>query len=267
MPLRGVSTTLAKPIPKKKSRSKFQQQPRVRREQGWQAIGFDTSHSSLAAAIVGFDAVLGKKKGPKFAMLRWSREDDYYLRLLEASKAHELIFDLQAEVGFSPPLDRIFIAQEEPWPPHGGFTGRGVSMTLKQQAEISGAFLAGLLRYGYQNIWQIRNDQWRKLIADDLGVTIHFSKWRSTDLALRFNCKPADSGKFRAKEWALDGFFDGFPDEIPDWNDLINSKDGKIPRPEGSVAKAVQPDDRYDSLAILAWLLGELEEGHLTEEE
>ena len=223
--------------------------------------------SSIAVAGVGWDAVVGKKKGPKFGMLRWSKEDDYFLRLTEASKAYDLIHDLQGALGFSPPLDKIFIAQEEPFPPHGSFTGRMASSTLKQQAEISGAFLAGLLRYGFQNVWQIGNHQWRQLVANDLGVTIHFSKWRDPDLALRFNCTPKNSGKFRAKQWALENFWAQFPEEIPDFPDIIESKDGKIPRPEKSKAKAVQPDDRYDALAIMTWMVDEMNTNKLNEED
>ena len=109
------------------------------------------------------------------------------------------------------------------------------------------------MRYGFENIVQINSMRWRKMIADDLGITTHFTKWRSGDLATRFNCRPDASGKFRAKEWALDGDF-RLPDEIPDWPDIVKHR-RKRPRQEGSTAKAEQPDDRYDALAIMfVWL-------------
>jgi hypothetical protein len=164
--------------------------------------------------------------------------------------SHQIIWELQGHLIMPMlELEEIFIVQEEPWPPHGSFTGKGISQTLKQQAEISGAFLGGLIRWGYTNIAQISSTRWRMVVAEDLGITIHHTKWRSPELALKYNCKPADSGKFRAKQWAMGA---KFPNEIPDFPDIIERPGGKIPRPEGSKAKAVQPADEYDALAI-AW--------------
>jgi hypothetical protein len=168
----------------------------------------------------------------------------------------------------TPEIDEIFIAQEEPFPAHGGFTGRGHSQTLKQQAEISGAFLGGLIRYGYAQVFQIGNHQWRGIIARDLTeltgeeITTHHTKWRSPELAAIYNCKPTDSGKFRSKQWALDVVNPQCGGRVEDWPDIIStSKHGKIPRPENSKAKAIQPDDRYDALAIMQWMVEELERG------
>ena len=166
--------------------------------------------------------------------------------------------DLTAELKFFGELSNVFIAVEEPWPL--GMVGRTQSNALKQQAEISGAFLGGLLRYGYKNIFQIPANSWRKVVADDLGITIHHSKWKDPMLCERYNCKPADSGKFRAKQWALECFSTGDA-RVPDWPDIINSAKGKIPRPEGSRAKAVQPDDRYDGLAVMQWVRDEFYRG------
>jgi len=218
--------------------------------------------SSLAGAAVGYDNTLGKLHGPVFVMKRWDKNFHYFERLKDAAKSHDLIHDLIGQLGMTPEIDEIFIAQEEPFPAHGAFTGRGHSSTLKQQAEISGAFLGGLIRYGYTQVFQIGNHQWRGIVARDLGITIHHSKWRSPELALEYNCKPADSGKFRSKQWAHPEFqiFERFPEGIPDWPDIITtSKHGKIPRPENTKAKAIQPDDRYDALAIMQWMVEELE--------
>lgn len=262
--------------PKKKISAKIKPSPRVRkkhrratRSQTWVACGFDTSMSSLAGAAVGYDNSLGKLLGPVFTMRRWPKDTHYFTRLKDSARAPDLVHELIGQLGMTPEIDEIFIAQEEPFPPHGAFTGRGHTQTLKQQAEISGAFLGGLVRYGYAQIFQIGNHQWRQVVARDLTawtdeeVTIHHSKWRSSLLCELFNCKPADSGKFRSKQWALDRYGDHALWEIvPDWPDIIeSSKLGKIPRPEGSKAKATQPDDRYDALAIMQWMVEELERG------
>jgi hypothetical protein len=253
--------------PKKKIRPKIPPKPRARKKhpratrvQTWVACGFDTSMSSLAGAAVGYDNTLGKLRGPVFTERRWQKGTHYFDRLKDAAKSHDLVHELIAQLGITPEQDEIFIAQEEPWPM--GMTKRLQSGFLKQQAEISGAFLGGLIRYGYSQVFQIGNHQWRQIIARDLGITIHFSKWQDPKLAGVYNCKPGDTGKFRAKQWAMLNNRIQPQTEVPDWPDIIeSSKDGKIPRPEGSKAKAVQPDDRYDALAIMQWMVEELERG------
>ena len=203
--------------------------------------GFDTSMRSIAGAAIGYDGILRKKLGPEFVMLRWNKEDHYFDRLLEAAKSFELVLDLQAAL--SPLIvdnHKVYIAQEEPWP--FGMVGKSQSIALKQQAEISGAFLGSLVRYGYNNIYQINNTKWRQIVAEDLGISIHYSKWNVDG-----------KGKWRSKEWSLKNF------EVPDWPDLIETKkEGLIPRPENSKARAKQPDDRYDALAIMEWMRLEL---------
>jgi hypothetical protein len=261
---------LGKPIPPRKkhpkipakssvSEAKGKALPKIpgKPPRGWMLAGFDTSMSSLAGAAIAYDGITKKLKGPVFVMRRWSKEDHYFDRLKMAAMAHELISDLQTELVLTMGPEEIHIAQEEPFPLTGGFTQKGNSGWLKQQAEISGAFLGGLLRYGYTNLWQMSSMDWRQMIANDLGITTHHTKWRSTDLVQQFNCNFKDSGKFRSKQWAHPEFqiFKDFPDGIPDWPDIIETtKLGKIPRPEGSKARSVQPDDRYDALAIL-WTL------------
>lgn len=239
--------------PKKKHPKKKLPQPRELRNRGWAVLGFDISMSSLAAAGIGYDATLKKFKGPEFVYLRWEKEDEYFDRLKEAAQGELWVGAILEQLGLILGMDEVFIAQEEPWPL--GMIRGGLSAYLKQQAEISGAFLSGLVKWGYTNVSQMNSIRWRQMVAQDLGITTHHTKWKSPELALQYNCAPKDSGKFRAKEWATSergyAFMGAFENEIPDWPDIIHSKDGNKPRPEGSTAKAIQPDDRYDSLAVM----------------
>lgn len=221
-----------------------------RPDKGWMVVGFDTSLSALSACAIAYDKILNQYKGPVFQTLRWDTSVEYFERIKDSSKSHELVLDLLMKLSLTLSNDEIWIAQEEPWP-MGMITGK-TSGHLKQQAEISGAFLAGLVRWGYPNIAQMNTTHWRQVVAKDLGITIHHTKWRSGELALKYNCLPKDSGKFRSKQWAR-GFPKGeFPNLIPDFPDIIHTRAGNTPRPEGSVAKAIQPADEYDALAI-AW--------------
>lgn len=259
-----------RPMAKAKSKLKLPE-PREVREKGWMICGFDVSMSSIAGAAFGYDKALDKKVGPKFFMKRWQKDDHYFDRLRDAAKAHECVLELQSGLGLILETHEVYIAQEEPFPPHGSFTKQGASRSLKQQAEISGAFLGGLLRYGYQELWQMGNQAWRKVIADMLSengreITTHYTKWRDPALCEIYNCKPADTGKFRSKQWAFDQFGIspvlaqmGWHEEIPDWPDIIRSSNGHLPRPENSRAKAFQPDDRYDALAIMWALTADME--------
>jgi hypothetical protein len=248
---------VSKPIPVRKKLPVMATAPDAH---SWAAVGFDISMSNIWAAAFGWDNVLKKYKGPVFAGFRWERNTHYFERLRDAVTAAELVWDTTSTLGMFLETDQIYIAQEEPFPPHSGFLKRAVGTAIKQQAEISGAFLGGLLKAKYTQIYQMGNTEWRKLVADEISeatgedVTIHFSKFRSPALAERYNCNINNSGKFRAKQWALDvlapwvGQTTG--NEIPDWPDIISSKHGNIPRPETSRAKAIQPDDRYDALAV-----------------
>jgi hypothetical protein len=203
--------------------------------------------SSLAVAAVAYDSTLQKSLGPAFAIRRWVKEDHYFDRLLDCARSHELILDVQGDLRTTIEASDIYIAIEEPWPL--GMAGRGKfqSSALKQQAEISGAVMAGLIRYGFRNIYQIHNTWWRKLVAEGLGITIGHRQWNHDG-----------RGKWRAKEWALlnpgYAFMHVFDREVPDFPDLILTSRGKIPRPDESHANPVQPDDRYDALAMAVWL-------------
>lgn len=258
---------------------KFQQKSRVRKKhrplapvpeeisRGWMVAGFDLSLSSIAGAAIAYDARTKRFKGPAFVAEFWTPEDDYFDRLLRCGTGHDFILDLMAELKVVLPYKDVVIAVEEPFPSHGGFTKRGISTTLKQQAELSGAFLSSLIRWKFPNVMQISNQEWRSHIAHEISeetgedVTTYPKKWQSGKLATRFNCTPKDSGKFRSQQWAQDVFEPWIVqqggNEIPDYPPMIhNSKKGegsKKPRPADSKAKAFQPDDRFDGLAIMEY--------------
>ena len=238
-------------VPRKKSRANRISIADPRPDKGWIVCGFDVSMSCIAGAAIAYDAIIRKFKGPVFVEVRWTKQDEYFDRLKVAAKSHELIFDIIGQFHLSLPLEKIFIAQEEPWP--FGLVRGGESGWLKQQAEISGAFLGGLVRYGYENVSQMNTIRWRTVVANDLGITTHHSKWKDPTLCAVYNCIPKDAGKFRTKQWALAYSKNGnyWNEEVPLWPDIIKSQNlGNIPRPKNSRAKAHQPDDRYDALAI-----------------
>ena len=224
----------------------------------WMVCGFDISLASIAGAAYAWDGTLKKFHGPVFVMKSWPPNTHYFEKLHDLVRAHEFIHDLQIEMKLVAEPDEIYIAVEEPFPV--GMVKRLESQSIKQQAEFSGAFLGGLLRYGYQNIFQISWQNWAQKIASDLGISIHWSKWNYTMPNKNpFPLAPSDkgSGKWRVKEWALK--CSPWKKEIPDWDDLIqHNKRGKIPRPKESRARAAQPDDRYDALGIMYWMLHEL---------
>lgn len=258
---------MAKPIPKR--RPKFQRKAiakgKVKKVSKAPSliIGIDISMSSIAMAGLSYDTTLNEIRGPAFSMWRWPQGTHYFDRISDCAHPENYIWDVMSELKCgNVELQNIHIAVEEPWPL--GMVGKAQSGYLKQQAEISGALLAGLLRYGYRNIFQIPANYWRKLVADELGITMHHSKWKAQDLGWGmddpcgfFNCKPNDLGKFRSKSWALGTY----GREVPDWPEIIESKQGKIPRPEDSRAKAIQCDDRYDALAIMEWVHREWKAG------
>ena len=232
----------------------------------WLCCGFDVSMSSIAGAAIGYDGTLRKMVGPVTTIKRWTKEDDYYKRMVEASKAADFIHDLQRQLKTVVESECIYIAIEEPWA--FGQVKSGFSNALKQQAQISGSFMGGLLRYGYLNLFEINNQSWRKLVADDLSeflgedITTHYTKWKDPKLCKRFHTAPTNTGKFRAKQWVEDikNPRDGW--NIPDFTDLIStSKDGLIPRPDTSKAMAVQSDDRYEALPMMEWMVREMKRG------
>lgn len=246
-----------KPVAKAKANFKLGKLPPKSGENTRVWIGADLSLHSLALAGLGYDEILDKWVGPNFIMVSWNKDDHYFSRLAELAKCHTLVIDLLTEMKMLPTSSKIFIAQEEPWPFGMANRGKGQSQTLKQQAEMSGAFLAGLLNYGYTNIYQIHNTWWRKIVADDLGITTHYTKWGK-----------GLEGKMRPKEWAL-GVWEGsskyeiFPETVPVWPDMILRDGARIPMPENSKAKPTQPDDRYQALPMALWVMRE-EQGENT---
>lgn len=198
-------------------------------------IGIDTSMSSIAGAAVLFDGLLDKMNGPALHSVRWNNGEHYFQRMEEAAKAQNFIHSLMSELGFCQNIEDVYIAIEEPWPM--GMVKRMQSAYIKQQAQMHGAFLGGLLRYGYQNIFEVNSQRWKSTVASEMDMKLNkeFNKWS-------------------VKQWAMDSW------GAPDLPDLIQGKNGKMPRPESSRAKAIQPDDRYDALGILSWMLDLVQE-------
>lgn len=204
-----------------------------RHDKSWVALGWDTSMTSVACVGTGYDCVLDKMVGPAFAEIRWMPEDDYFPRLGQASKAHDVALQVIGELGIPIPNTRVFQAFEEPVP-YGMIKKAGMSGWIKQQCEVAGAVKGSLFRYGFLNMSEINNSQWRKVLRAE-GVVL----------------PKGPAAKWEVKKWAIQAF------GLPDLPDLVKSKSGaKIPRPEsgyGAKAKPVQPNDVYDAAAVCAW--------------
>lgn len=217
----------------------------VKKKSAWRTtvavLGIDISMSSIAGAAVGYDSVLKRWIDPVCTISRWSSDTDYFDRLKDAATADRHIHSLIYRLGISPQLHEIYIAVEEPWP--FSLAKRAESGWLKQQAQISGAFLGGLVRYGYRNVYEVNSIHWRGVVADYLGITTHYSSWGK-----------GLEGKMRAKEFGQKKWGLEFPD-------LIRTKNGLADKPETSRAKPVQPADQYDALAICEWMRQEVRRG------
>lgn len=212
----------------------------------WMCCGFDISLSSIAGAGIAFTSTR-KLVPPQTVMRRYEVEEDYFIRMETAARAYNFIHDLQTALKISVEPENVFIAVEEPWA--FGTARMGVSQSMKQQAQITGSFMGGLLRYGFQNVHEINNVFWRQLVANDLGITIHKSKW-----------SPNGEGKFRAKQWVLERKNEeGW--NIPEFPDLIKRDGRAMPKPEDSRAKPFQSDDRYEALAMMEWMRFEIKKG------
>lgn len=224
--------------------------------ESWAAVGVDTSLTSIAACAIGFDARTNKMVGPVTGEIRWTPEVDYFERLRQAARGENLILDLLRVLWVVSP-ERVFIALEEPV--HYGAIQRGIASFAKQQIQVNGAFVGALARYGFKNIVEINNSQWKKTIRKDgFEFEVVPRKASSTE---KNRIKTAN--KFVVKEWAIKYL------GLPEFPDLVASKSGaKIPRPEsgfGANAKAVQADDRYDSAAVMSWMVDHLEENGVIE--
>lgn len=240
-----VGVEIRRPVAKKKKRREIQPT--------WAAFGFDISTYSIAVAGIAWDKVLGKFIGPETATIRWTKGTHWYTRMVEANRPEILMHELFNKLKITPDLHEVFIAVEEPWPP--GMEKRGHSQTLKQQAQISGALMGGLLRWGWTQLYEIHNTWWRGIVAEDLGISISSN---SKDVNWRWNPeRNSNVGKYRSQQWVEEIHPDWVPEPFPDL--ITSGKHGLIPRPEKSKAKGVQPDDRYDALPIMQWMVNEIE--------
>ena len=224
--------------------------PAGRHDKSWAALGWDTSLTSVACVGSGYDAVLDKRVGPAYAELRWMPEDDYFFRLGDAAKSFDLALSVLGDLGMPLPLERVFMAVEEPVP--YGMFAKGMSGWLKQQCEVAGAVKGSLVRYGFLNLSEINNSQWHATLRTD-GVEFEVIK---RDWSTHAKTEAKLRNKFAIKPWAINAF------GLPDLPDLVKSKSSaKIPRPEsgyGAKAKAVQPSDIYDAAAVCAWMCDNL---------
>jgi hypothetical protein len=234
---KGKLKKKSRPIAKGKSKSKF-------KKASWMAVGIDTSTTALAAAAFAYDGTLKKEIGPVATVHRFSPDVDWFDRLKFAVRPENLIHDLMAQLKIIVELEETYIGIEQPFA-YGQIRG-GMSNALMQQAQISGAVYGGLLRYGYFQLHEMSANDWRQIVAAELGITIHHSKWNN----------PKGVGKLRAREYVEKVY-----PEVPAWPDLI-SRTGKglIPRPEDSKAKAVQCDDRYQAICQADWMVMEIED-------
>jgi hypothetical protein len=245
--------------PKKKSGSKLRQKSVSGRKWAraeWVCIGVDVSLSSIS--LGGIAKTTEKKIRTGAVSLRWSKETDYFQRLKSAAYAHDIVHDLLAEMAVMAEPEQIAFAVEEAVPIgmlQRGTKGKSSGATgawMKQQIQISGAFLGGLVRYGFPDIIEIQANQWQALVAKDLGITTHGSKWKNPDfLALPegFHTSSGNTGKYRAQQWIMKFHpkWDGH------WPDIVKG----LPR-DTSKAQGDQSDDRYEALAMAEWLRQEL---------
>jgi len=207
----------------------------------WVCVGIDSSYYSIS--IGGIAKTKDGKIRAAAVARRWDRKTDYFKRLHDAAMVHELLHELFAALKVEPDLDEVYIVHEEPVAI--SHFQKGASQVVKQQMEIGGALLGGILRWGWKNVWQIQAQQWQKPVAEALGITTHHTKWNPTK----------KEGKFRAKEW-IEKFH---PKWDGHWPDIIShGKLGMIPRPDSSKARGQQSDDRYEALAMASFMRGEL---------
>ncbi len=196
-------------------------------------IGVDTSLYSISLAGIA-ETKNGETRAGAIAK-RWEKTDDYFTKINDAAHGETLLHDLFLHMKIEPELDQVYISIEEPV--SIGHLQRSHSMHMKQQIEIEGALLGSMFRWGWKQVWQIQAQQWQSVVAADLGITTHHSKWNPTKR----------EGKFRAKDW-IKQFH---PEWDGEWPDIIqHSKRGMIPRPGDSKARGQQSDDRYEALAM-----------------
>jgi hypothetical protein len=198
----------------------------------WLAVGIDTSMTALSACGVGYDAVMREMTDVAWSEVRWHPNTNYFARLADASCV-DLVLDVMRKLWVID-VSRVFIAIEEPFP--FGMLKRMDSGFVKQQCEVAGALKGAIAKWGFKNMDEINNSQWKAAIR-------------------KAGCKrirAMPEGKWDIKEWAIKRY------GLPDFPDLVRSKSGaKISRPEtgyGANAKAIQPSDIYDAAACMEWM-------------
>lgn len=214
--------------------------PKKTKRQTVLAMGFDTSTYSIAGCAMLYDALLDKTKGPVCIIHRWTKEDHFYKRLADATKAHEFVIDLLTKLrGVVSDVNDIYIGVEEPWP--YGMVKMQSSAFLQQQAQIHGAFLGGLTRWGYPNVEAVNVSHWHAPVAGDLDMK---------------NPRKEGFDKWTVRAWAEE-IYGPF-----NWPDLIYRQNiGLISKPKTSRAKPVQPDDRYDAIGIMQYVWDKVHAG------
>jgi hypothetical protein len=205
-----------------------------RKRESFVVMGIDTSLSSIALAAKAWDGPLKKMRGPVTYIRRFS-DSPYHEKLIFCAKGHDVILDALHKLhGFVHEISDIYVAVEEPWP-----MGRNIkanSAFLLQQAQMQGALLSSLMKYGFDTR-QVGVKKWRTVVAGDLDVK-----------------QNAEFDKWTVKAWAREVY-----PQLPRYKDLIYKNGvGLIPKPKESKAQAKQPDDRYDALGIMEWLYDEV---------
>lgn len=235
------------------------------------AVGADVSMSTISLAG------LAKTKDGKLrhgaVSIRWDKDYDYFRRMKEAAKAHDAMLELFKALKVMPELTDVYIAAEEPVPigffqraSKGQASGQAGAY-LKQQVQISGSFLGGLLRWGWEQIYEIQANQWRKLVADDLAehhgidFTTYKPKWASEivlplNLPSEIKVKGDSVGKYRAQQWmrTLHSKWD------KGWEDIVGTSKGQRLRGD-SKAQGLQCNDIYEAFAMAEFMRREIKRG------
>lgn len=190
-------------------------------------IGFDISLSSIAGCAKADDFVLNDILGPAWSVTRWNKEVSHWEKLKQLSNAHEFIFQLENKLkSFTRELSDFHIGVEE-------LPARVMnSARYREQAELNGAFIGGLLKYGYTKVYSVNVKSWQSMVAADLEMKAS---------------KQAGFDKFKVAEWVEEVYG-------KKWKPLIRTSKGLVPKPKESKAKAEQPDDRVDACGIMEWV-------------
>src|SRR4051812_13890634 len=111
----------------------------------WVCIGGDISMSSIS--LGGIAKTIDGKVRVEAHAVRWQKGTDYFDRLKDAANAHDVVDGLMARLKVMVEPENVYFALEEPVS-YGHFK-QGQSNSIKQQCQISGAFMGGLVKWGY----------------------------------------------------------------------------------------------------------------------